>query len=52
MAVAIALVRGFARKRTGDLGNFWVDLVRTVLRAEGPGVVASRDSASDPQGFQ
>jgi K+-transporting ATPase ATPase A chain len=25
-------VRGFARKRTGDLGNFWVDLVRTVLR--------------------
>ncbi len=32
MAVAIALVRGFARQRTGDLGNFWVDLVRTVLR--------------------
>ncbi|WP_156688290.1 potassium-transporting ATPase subunit KdpA [Mycobacterium sp. Marseille-P9652] len=32
MAVAIALVRGFARQRTGELGNFWVDLVRTVLR--------------------
>ena len=32
MAVAIAVVRGFARTRTGDLGNFWVDLVRTVLR--------------------
>ncbi|MBW0013730.1 potassium-transporting ATPase subunit KdpA [Mycobacterium sp.] len=32
MAVAIALVRGFARRRTGDLGNFWVDLVRTVFR--------------------
>ena len=32
MAVAMALVRGFARRRTGDLGNFWVDLVRTVLR--------------------
>jgi K+-transporting ATPase ATPase A chain len=32
MAVAIALVRGFARKRTGDLGNFWVDLVRGTLR--------------------
>ncbi|HTQ22269.1 potassium-transporting ATPase subunit KdpA [Mycobacterium sp.] len=32
MAVAIALVRGFARKRTGELGNFWVDMVRTVLR--------------------
>ena len=32
MAVAIALVRGFARKRTGELGNFWVDLVRGALR--------------------
>ena len=32
MAVAIALVRGFARKRTGDLGNFWVDLVRGTMR--------------------
>ena len=28
MAVAIALVRGFARRHTGELGNFWVDLVR------------------------
>jgi len=32
MAVAIALVRGFARRRTGDLGNFWVDLVRGTIR--------------------
>jgi potassium-transporting ATPase potassium-binding subunit len=32
MAVAIALVRGFARHRTSELGNFWVDLVRGVLR--------------------
>jgi K+-transporting ATPase ATPase A chain len=32
MAVAIALVRGFARHRTGELGNFWVDLVRGMLR--------------------
>ncbi|MEV5748758.1 potassium-transporting ATPase subunit KdpA [Actinoallomurus sp. NPDC052308] len=32
MAVAIALVRGFARKRTEHLGNFWVDLVRGTLR--------------------
>jgi potassium-transporting ATPase potassium-binding subunit len=32
MAVAIAVVRGFARTRTGDLGNFWVDLVRGTLR--------------------
>ncbi|OBG30583.1 K+-transporting ATPase subunit A [Mycobacterium alsense] len=32
MAVAVALVRGFVRQRTGDLGNFWVDLVRGTLR--------------------
>src|SRR6202000_1741923 len=27
MAVAIALVRGFARTKTTEIGNFWVDLV-------------------------
>ncbi|NJP25211.1 potassium-transporting ATPase subunit KdpA [Microbispora sp. SCL1-1] len=32
MAVAIALVRGFARKRTDELGNFWADLVRGTVR--------------------
>jgi K+-transporting ATPase ATPase A chain len=32
MAVAIALVRGFARTKTNDLGNFWVDLVRGTVR--------------------
>ncbi|MFC9998183.1 potassium-transporting ATPase subunit KdpA [Nocardia sp. NPDC127526] len=32
MAVAVALVRGFARKHTADLGNFWVDLVRGTIR--------------------
>ena len=32
MAVAIALVRGFARIKTDELGNFWVDLVRGTLR--------------------
>ncbi|ANS30383.1 Potassium-transporting ATPase A chain [Rhodococcus opacus] len=32
MAVAMALVRGFVRRRTGNLGNFWVDLVRGTLR--------------------
>lgn len=32
MAVAVALVRGFARSRTGELGNFWTDLVRGVVR--------------------
>ncbi|WP_381795176.1 potassium-transporting ATPase subunit KdpA [Streptomyces niveus] len=32
MAVAIALVRGFARSRTGELGNFWSDMVRGTIR--------------------
>ncbi|WP_089114402.1 potassium-transporting ATPase subunit KdpA [Streptomyces sp. SS07] len=32
MAVAVALVRGFARSRTGELGNFWADLVRGTVR--------------------
>jgi K+-transporting ATPase ATPase A chain len=37
MAVAVALVRGFARSRTGELGNFWADLVRGTLRILLPG---------------
>lgn len=32
IAVAIALVRGFAYRRSGTIGNFWVDLVRTTFR--------------------
>ncbi|NEC66279.1 potassium-transporting ATPase subunit KdpA [Streptomyces sp. SID9727] len=32
MAVAVALVRGFAASRTGELGNFWADLVRGTVR--------------------
>ena len=32
IVVAIALVRGFARQKTDQLGNFWVDLVRTCVR--------------------
>jgi K+-transporting ATPase ATPase A chain len=32
IAVAIALVRGLAARRTGTVGNFWVDLVRANLR--------------------
>jgi len=31
IAVAIALVRGFARKGSPTIGNFWVDLVRGVV---------------------
>uniref|UniRef100_A0AAU2UZG3 Potassium-transporting ATPase potassium-binding subunit n=1 Tax=Streptomyces sp. NBC_00003 TaxID=2903608 RepID=A0AAU2UZG3_9ACTN len=32
IAIAVALVRGFARSRTGELGNFWSDIVRGVVR--------------------
>ncbi|MFE7621050.1 potassium-transporting ATPase subunit KdpA [Streptomyces sp. NPDC057496] len=32
IAVAVALVRGFAGSRTGELGNFWADLVRGTVR--------------------
>jgi potassium-transporting ATPase potassium-binding subunit len=32
IAVAVALVRGFARRSTPELGNFWVDLLRIVIR--------------------
>lgn len=32
IAVAVVLVRGFARRKTDQLGNFWVDLTRITLR--------------------
>jgi potassium-transporting ATPase potassium-binding subunit len=32
IAVAIALVRGVTRRRSETIGNFWVDLTRTVTR--------------------
>jgi K+-transporting ATPase ATPase A chain len=41
LAVAVALVRGFARTRTELLGNFWVDLTRAVTRVLLPGSVVS-----------
>ena len=31
LAVGVAFIRGFARHRTNKLGNFWVDMVRSVL---------------------
>ncbi len=31
MAVVIALIRGFVRRKTFLLGNFWVDMTRSVL---------------------
>ena len=32
IAVAAALIRGFLARRTGELGNFWVDLTRITYR--------------------
>jgi K+-transporting ATPase ATPase A chain len=31
MAIVIALIRGFSRRKTALIGNFWVDLSRSVL---------------------
>ncbi len=31
IAVLLALIRGIARKTTTNIGNFWVDLVRSIL---------------------
>jgi potassium-transporting ATPase potassium-binding subunit len=32
LVVAIAMIRGFVRSRTGMLGNFWADLTHAVVR--------------------
>src|SRR6266516_5033548 len=32
LVVAIAMIRGFVRSRTGTLGNFWVDLTHATVR--------------------
>lgn len=37
LAVAVAVIRGLAREGTNRIGNFWVDLVRGVLRVLLPG---------------
>jgi potassium-transporting ATPase potassium-binding subunit len=41
MAVAVALIRGFARSSTDRIGSFWVDLVRGSLRILLPIAVVS-----------
>src|SRR5690242_8029200 len=40
LAIAIAMIRGFIRSRTDKLGNFWVDLTRSVTRLLLPLAVA------------
>jgi potassium-transporting ATPase potassium-binding subunit len=41
MAILVALIRGLARRGIRTLGNFWVDLVRTILYILLPMAVAS-----------
>ncbi|QHC58634.1 potassium-transporting ATPase subunit KdpA [Rathayibacter sp. VKM Ac-2760] len=41
IAIAIALVRGFARRNSESIGNFWVDLTRGTLRLLLPMAVVS-----------
>ncbi len=31
MAVLIALIRGFVRRQSAEIGNFWVDVTRSTL---------------------
>lgn len=31
MAVAVALIRGFVRRNTNSIGNYWIDLTRSTL---------------------
>ncbi|GHG21018.1 potassium-transporting ATPase subunit KdpA [Paracoccus aerius] len=39
MAVAVAVVRGLAARSAADIGNFWVDLTRTILYLLLPGSI-------------
>ena len=41
LAVAVALVRGFARRGSATIGNFWVDLTRGITRLLLPLAVVS-----------
>ena len=50
MAVLVALIRGFARAKRDEVGNFWRDLVRGVVYILLPLAVDRRDRAGDPGG--
>jgi K+-transporting ATPase ATPase A chain len=39
LAIGIAFIRGFARQRSGTIGNFWGDLTRSLLWVLLPGAV-------------
>ena len=46
IVVAIALIRGIVSRSGKSLGNFWTDLVRTVLYVLGPIVLIARPCSS------
>jgi potassium-transporting ATPase potassium-binding subunit len=58
MAVVVAIIRGITRTGTRLLGNFWVDLVRTVVRILVPMsivfalVLAGRGVIQNTRGFE
>ena len=45
LALAVALVRGFARSKAATVGNFWVDMTRSTLYVLLPLSVVTRHSA-------
>ena len=46
LAVAVALVRALARRSAAAIGNFWVDLVRGIVRILRAGLASPRRSCS------
>jgi K+-transporting ATPase ATPase A chain len=48
MAVIVAIIRGITRRRVGHLGNFWVDLTRTVVRVLVPMAFIACDLPGQP----
>ena len=48
LCVAVALIRGLARRRSATIGNFWVDLVRGTVRILLPLCVVIGDRPGEP----
>ena len=48
LTVAVALIRGLARRRSSTIGSFWVDLVRSCVRILLPAVARARGRVPEP----
>ena len=48
IAVLVALIRGFTRTRTANVGNFWRDLVRGIALPPAAALDPVRDRADEP----